>query len=164
MFRRYYKYEEEHLPACTINVHVLLHIPDFIRNCGPVWMTWAFPMERYCGKMQAHMTSRLHPYAMITQHAKQTAQLSQIKICYTRVWDHLSNERPDGAISEKEVVYTSCKPIWNARVCVFPNISLRRSTLYTSTPSFEDAHARSRYAPQDRTILRRSAEGQKGAG
>ncbi|KIN99052.1 hypothetical protein M404DRAFT_966427 [Pisolithus tinctorius Marx 270] len=48
----YYQYHIEHLPACTLTVHSLLHITEGIHYCGPAWTTWSFFMERYCGTLQ----------------------------------------------------------------------------------------------------------------
>ena len=30
---------------CTANVHMLLHLPDSVRNLGPLWAHSAFPFE-----------------------------------------------------------------------------------------------------------------------
>ncbi|KAG1866668.1 hypothetical protein F4604DRAFT_1656226 [Suillus subluteus] len=44
----YYQYKCERLSVCTPTAHGLLHIADGIRDCGPVWCTWSFYMERFC--------------------------------------------------------------------------------------------------------------------
>ncbi|KAJ7349247.1 hypothetical protein DFH08DRAFT_139464 [Mycena albidolilacea] len=36
----YYQYREDHLSACPLTIHGLLHVPDDIRFCGPEWSTW----------------------------------------------------------------------------------------------------------------------------
>ncbi|KAF8581153.1 hypothetical protein K439DRAFT_1354968 [Ramaria rubella] len=66
--RWYYQYKEEHLLACTFNIHALLHIPAYIRWCGPAWTTWQFPMERFCGKLGSRINTRLHPYATLSMY------------------------------------------------------------------------------------------------
>lgn len=99
-----------------MNIHAMLHIPDYIRRCGPAWTTWAFPMERYCGKLASRVTSRLHPYATLSMYLKRSAQLSQLKMCYQRVWEHLSTEAIDGALTSTEVVYPECEHIFYSRV------------------------------------------------
>ena len=45
--------------------HYLLHVADSIRNTGPCWATWQFPMERVCGMLLPLAKSRLHPYKNI---------------------------------------------------------------------------------------------------
>ncbi|EJU02095.1 hypothetical protein DACRYDRAFT_51660, partial [Dacryopinax primogenitus] len=40
----------------------LLHLADCMQNSGPLWASWAFPMERFCGKVQRTITGRLNPY------------------------------------------------------------------------------------------------------
>lgn len=65
-------------------------------------------MERFCGKLADRITSRLHPYATLANYIKQTAQISQLKACYTRVWEHLSISAVDNALSGTEVIYPEC--------------------------------------------------------
>ena len=105
----YYEYEAKNLPACTLNIHAMLHIPQYIRQCGPAWTTWAFPMERYCGKLSSHVTSRLHPYATLAMCMKCATQLPQLKSKYGRVWDHLSSKRIEGALTTTETRYPECE-------------------------------------------------------
>ena len=108
-FRWYYTYKEEHLQACTMNIHAMLLIPAYIRCCRPAWTTWAFPMERFCGKLSSRVTSRLHPYATLSMYLKRSAQLSQLKMSYQRVWTHLSTDLDDGALTATEFIYHECQ-------------------------------------------------------
>lgn len=41
----------------TINHHLSLHLPDFLRRLGPVHGWWAFPFERYNGIIQRFKTN-----------------------------------------------------------------------------------------------------------
>ncbi|CDO74857.1 hypothetical protein BN946_scf185004.g7 [Trametes cinnabarina] len=43
--RIYYQHDLQRLSACPVTVHALLHITDSIEATGPVWASWAFPME-----------------------------------------------------------------------------------------------------------------------
>lgn len=106
--RWYYGYNEEHLPACTLNVHAMLHIAMYIRHFGPAWTTWQFPMERYCGKLGARITSQLHPYATLSNYVTRTAQVAQLKACYPPVLELLSNHSLERELANGEVVYASC--------------------------------------------------------
>jgi len=45
--------------------HYLLHVADSIRNTGPCWATWQFPMERVCGMLLPLAKSHIHPYKNI---------------------------------------------------------------------------------------------------
>lgn len=47
----YYQYEDDSISACPLTIHTLLHIADGIKLMGPVWVYWAFAMERSCGKL-----------------------------------------------------------------------------------------------------------------
>lgn len=67
---------------CPLTIHALLHIADGIEEMGPVWTYWAFPTERYCGRLQPAIKSRRFPYASISAHVVAMAQLAQIKLRY----------------------------------------------------------------------------------
>lgn len=79
-FRLYYQYKPERLSACPITIHALLHIADGIEDAGPVWTSWAFPTERFCGQLLPAIRSRRHPFSNIDNYIVASAQLSQIKI------------------------------------------------------------------------------------
>ncbi|KAL1694099.1 hypothetical protein GGG16DRAFT_47889 [Schizophyllum commune] len=80
--RLYYQYQPERVSICTINIHALLHIADSIEAMGPVWTYWAFPMERYCGKLQRMMRSRRFPWSNLDAQVLANAQLDHIKLRY----------------------------------------------------------------------------------
>lgn len=46
------------LPVCSVNVHYLLHLPAYIRDCGPARYWWQFPMERFCGILKPRAKSK----------------------------------------------------------------------------------------------------------
>jgi hypothetical protein len=50
--------------------------------CGPVWATWAFPMERYCGKLQRAVKGRRYVWASIDNWVLRTAQAAHIRFRY----------------------------------------------------------------------------------
>ncbi|KIJ63910.1 hypothetical protein HYDPIDRAFT_66912, partial [Hydnomerulius pinastri MD-312] len=60
----------------------LLHIADSIKATGPVWTSWAFPMERFCGSLQPAIKSRRYPYASIDNFAVNSARLTQLQLLY----------------------------------------------------------------------------------
>ncbi|KAJ3498860.1 hypothetical protein NLJ89_g10165 [Agrocybe chaxingu] len=76
----YYQLKPERVSACPVTIHALLHIADSIEAFGPVWCYWAFPMERYCGKLQPALRSRRFPYASLDRYVVEDAQLTQIKL------------------------------------------------------------------------------------
>ena len=80
--RMYYQYSPERLSTCLLTIHALLHIADGIEFLGPVWTYWAFPMERFCGRTQRHITSRRYPYASIDTHVVAEARLSHLGMKY----------------------------------------------------------------------------------
>lgn len=106
--RWYYQFKEERLPACTFNVHAFLHIPEYIRRCGPAWAMWAFPMERYCGKLGKQVKSRLHPYATLAHYMKRSAQLNQLKCRYPQIWELLSSDIAKQGVTGFEETFHEC--------------------------------------------------------
>ncbi|KAF5315316.1 hypothetical protein D9619_007521 [Psilocybe cf. subviscida] len=88
----YYQYNPSRIAACPLTVHALLHIASGIRTMGPVWCYWAFPMERYCGKLQWAIRSRRFPYPSLDRFVTEDAQLTQIQAMYN-LFDELSLKR-----------------------------------------------------------------------
>ncbi|KAI5810952.1 hypothetical protein DFH27DRAFT_475628 [Peziza echinospora] len=54
----YYQHSNKRAPIMDSNIHALLHIADGIRDMGPCWGTWAFPIERYCGTLASMARSK----------------------------------------------------------------------------------------------------------
>ncbi|KAF9537573.1 hypothetical protein CPC08DRAFT_738871 [Agrocybe pediades] len=94
----YYQYEPSRLPTCPAVVHDLLHIADGIESLGPVWAYWAFPMERYCGRLLPAIKSRRFPFANIDNFVMATAQIAQIKIVYGLKDDLLLGSKNSAAL------------------------------------------------------------------
>ncbi|KAG1781258.1 hypothetical protein EV702DRAFT_963116, partial [Suillus placidus] len=78
----YYQYAEDRLSTCTLPIHGLLHVASGIRYCGPVWTSWTFYMERYCGFLQAHLHSRRFPWSNISWRVLYMAYLTQVTVKY----------------------------------------------------------------------------------
>ncbi|TEB26702.1 hypothetical protein FA13DRAFT_1756223 [Coprinellus micaceus] len=77
--RIYFQYTGERLAACVSTIHTLLHIADGIEMLGPVWVYWAFAMERFCGKLARLIRNRRFPFSQLDNQVLQEAQLTQIK-------------------------------------------------------------------------------------
>jgi hypothetical protein len=97
IFRDYIQHDSERLPAALISFHYLLHIADSIRNTGPAWATWQYPMERLCGMLLPLVRSQRHPYVNLQNqitvwtrfaHLKYRPGMNQRIRCpeETRVW------------------------------------------------------------------------------
>ncbi|KAI0369836.1 hypothetical protein BV20DRAFT_1036311 [Pilatotrama ljubarskyi] len=78
----YYQHRPERLSAAPLTIHALLHIAESIRLAGPVWASWAFPMERYCGRLVPAIRSRRHPYSGLNRYVLDAARLTHIKLLY----------------------------------------------------------------------------------
>src|SRR3954452_19060509 len=51
-----------------MSYHYLLHVADSIKNCGPCWTWWQYPMEHMCGMLLPLVRSRLHPYVNLANN------------------------------------------------------------------------------------------------
>ncbi|KAF9222843.1 hypothetical protein BS17DRAFT_767596 [Gyrodon lividus] len=78
----YYQYRGERLPACTLTVHGLLHVAQGIRHCGPIWTTWTFYMERFCGMLQHDIRSRARPWSNLNKSLLHMVYLEQLAVRY----------------------------------------------------------------------------------
>ena len=82
LHRLYYRNDPDRLSACPLTIHALLHILGGIHMIGPVWTSWAFPMERHCNLLLPAIKSRRYPYESINSFVTATAQLNQIQLLY----------------------------------------------------------------------------------
>ena len=80
--RLYYQYSPSRLSTCPLTIHALLHVVDGMEAAGPVWTYWAFPTERFCGRLLPEIRSRRHPFSNVDNFIVASARLSQIKIMY----------------------------------------------------------------------------------
>ncbi|KAH6903787.1 hypothetical protein BKA70DRAFT_1299413 [Coprinopsis sp. MPI-PUGE-AT-0042] len=78
----YYQYDRERLPTLPVTIHYLLHIADCIDEMGPVWCYWAFPMERFCGKLGRCIKSRRYPFANLDSYLTAYTQIQEVKCRY----------------------------------------------------------------------------------
>ncbi|KAJ3875027.1 hypothetical protein F5051DRAFT_334641 [Lentinula edodes] len=109
--RIYYQFDPQRIALCPLTVHALLHIAPSIKASGPVWCYWAFPMERYCGKLGPTIRSRRFPFAALARQVLEEARLAQITIFYN-VHELLSLTPPlQGAVqgSFTDPAYPSCR-------------------------------------------------------
>ncbi|KAL1728391.1 hypothetical protein EV714DRAFT_215252 [Schizophyllum commune] len=108
--KHYYQHDPSRVQVCTINVHALLHIADSIEAMGPVWTYWAFPMERYCGRLQRAIRSRRFPWSNLDEHILASAQLAHLKMRYNLEQElslrPVASAVVDGQYSHKD--YNSC--------------------------------------------------------
>jgi hypothetical protein len=106
--RIYYQHSPDRVSTCPVTIHALLHIADGIEMMGPVWAYWAFPMERFCGKILRCIKSRRYPFSNIDSYLTAVAQLNQIKNRYN-AHDQLALLPPKEANS-REFAFDECKP------------------------------------------------------
>lgn len=95
------------MSTCPITIHALLHIADSIKATGPVWTTWAFPIERFCGSLLPAVKSRRFPYASLDRHVTEGAQLLQIKLA--RNLQEALDLRPQKHAIQGQLSHSSCE-------------------------------------------------------
>jgi hypothetical protein len=78
--RIYFQGDPTRAAVCPLTIHALLHIADCIKAVGPVWASWAFPTERYCGYLTPAIKSRRHPWTNIDSHVVNMAHLQNVTI------------------------------------------------------------------------------------
>lgn len=116
--RIYYQHNASRISTCPLTVHALLHIASGIRIMGPVWCYWAFPMERYCGKLLHAIRSRRYPYPSLDRFVTEDAQLTQIQVMYN-LFDELSLKR-SRQVAAGSMKDDACKSLF----CPLPSLSL----------------------------------------
>ncbi|KAF8836319.1 hypothetical protein BDN67DRAFT_862971, partial [Paxillus ammoniavirescens] len=56
----------------------LLHVAEGIRHCGPIWTTWTFYMERFCGMLQHAIRSHARPWSNLNKSLLHMIYLEQL--------------------------------------------------------------------------------------
>ena len=77
--REYLQNNSGCLPAALISYHYLLHIATSIRNTGPAWATWQYPIERLCGILLPLVRSKQHPYINLQNQITTRIRFSHIQ-------------------------------------------------------------------------------------
>lgn len=72
-----------------ISFHYLLHISECIKDCGPCWCFWQYPMERLCGILLPLVHSRLHPYKNLTNNILLSERFNHLIFVYPLLFDQL---------------------------------------------------------------------------
>ena len=113
--RYYYQYREDRLPTCVLTVHALLHIARDIRVCGPMWSSWTFYLERFCGILQTGLRSRVHPWSNLNNRVLHMSYLQTLALRYD-IDDELSvvGTHADDGPRRNERTYPGCEFFWLA--------------------------------------------------
>lgn len=77
---------------------------------GPVWVYWAFPMERFCGRLQPHIKSQRFPFANIDAFVVADARLTHLALKFN-ITQELSLKPAKNEIRHQEYVHpaSGCK-------------------------------------------------------
>jgi hypothetical protein len=90
----------------------LLHITDYIEATGPVWTSWAFPTEWFCGQLLWAVKSQQHPDACMAQYLVDDAWMTQIQLVHNMIQE-LSLHKPHGADVPGQFKHESCKYVFS---------------------------------------------------
>ncbi|KAB5587991.1 hypothetical protein CTheo_8568 [Ceratobasidium theobromae] len=106
----YYQYDTARLPACPLTIHAILHIPFYLRQTGPLWASWAFVMERFCGHLVPAVKNRIRPYDHLDNYVQRHAQMQIVSVVYNLpVLSHTpaAKHHTEGGveISSRETIY-----------------------------------------------------------
>ena len=109
-YRYYYQYNYDRLSVCKLTLHAILHVPDNVIRCGPVWVSWSFSIERYCREITFCVKSKVVPYSAIRKHVLQMAQLSAVACRFPAIRKALLFGKSDAPvdISRTECIYPEC--------------------------------------------------------
>src|SRR2546430_16102233 len=99
-YREYIQNNSSQIPAALISYHYLLHIATSIRNTGPAWATWQYPMERLCGMLLPLVRSKQHPYVNLRNQITMWIQFSHLQ------YNSEINQKVFGNNREKILVYS----------------------------------------------------------
>ncbi|CAE6462456.1 unnamed protein product [Rhizoctonia solani] len=116
----YYQYKYERLRVCKLTLHALLHVPDDVLRCGPVWVAWSFSIERYCREVTACARSKVLPWTAIAKYVLQMSQLSALACRFPELRKAMlfgKNNVPVAASRMEEI-----KPGYEERVLRFPRL------------------------------------------
>ncbi|KAL5563421.1 hypothetical protein UlMin_033168 [Ulmus minor] len=60
---------EKYFPPAffDVMVHLIVHLPQEIKLCGPVWLRWMYPMERYMKILKSYVRNRSRPEGCIIE-------------------------------------------------------------------------------------------------
>jgi hypothetical protein len=86
IYREYYCSAKERISAMKLCFHYLLHVTDSIKNTGPCWATWQFPMERVCGMLLPLAKSRIHPYKNIINNVYLMELINYLSYRYPQIF------------------------------------------------------------------------------
>jgi hypothetical protein len=109
--RYYYQYDYDRLCVCKLTLHAILHVPDNVLRCGPVWVSWSFSIERYCREITFCVKSKVVPYSAINKNVLRMAQLSAVASRFPVIRKALLFGKSDAPVdtSRMECIYPGCK-------------------------------------------------------
>jgi hypothetical protein len=88
-------------------------MPYYLQRTGPLWTSWAFVMERFCGHLLPAVKNRTRPYEHLDNYVLRRAQMQVVSKVYRLPslakpvinYRHENGER----LSSYERMYPGCK-------------------------------------------------------
>lgn len=90
---------------------MLLHVPDDVLCCGPVWVSWSFSIKQYRHEIIGCAKSKVVPYSTINKHILMMAQLAAVASRFPEIRKALLFGKADAPVktSQIERIYPECK-------------------------------------------------------
>ena len=112
-----------------IMVHVVIHLVREVKECGPVFLRWMYPMERYMGILKGLVKNRARPEgSIVTRYTAEEASsfcgefldmVNEIGVPKSR---HEGRLQGHGTINRKEI-RPPVEPFSKAHRCVLQHLS-----------------------------------------
>ncbi|KAH7097852.1 hypothetical protein BKA62DRAFT_623329 [Auriculariales sp. MPI-PUGE-AT-0066] len=123
----FYQFEPDHLPMCTLVIHLLLHVADSIELHGPVWVYWSIVMERHCGVLQHGVRSHRQPWASLNNFMVDKVYLQGVIGLYNLGDLHAPKESLRTANTKKSVLdYPDCVLLAPRKMVQLTNVTRAR--------------------------------------
>ncbi|KAF8692451.1 Transposase family tnp2, partial [Rhizoctonia solani] len=78
----YYQYSEGRLSTCPLTIHAILHVAFYLCQTGPLWASWAFVMDRFCGHLLPAVKNCLQPYKNLDNYMLCCTQMRMVSIIH----------------------------------------------------------------------------------
>ena len=95
--RHYFRFHSDRISVMKYGFHLLLHLPEGLRACGPLCNLDQFKMERYVGYIRKYLKSSARPIENISRNIWADESLKVLEdICGNNVDNASDNEFHDG--------------------------------------------------------------------
>ena len=103
---------EQYFPPSffDIMVHLIVHLVREVKLCGPVYLRWMYPFERYMKVLKGYVRNRSRPEGCIVESyiveeamefcSKYLSGVASIGLCFSKIEFEISKGGRGGVVSE----------------------------------------------------------------